>query len=112
MDTLKKSRKDVFETMEAIQYDPYSESEEESRFKAPSNSEALKIWRQCGCLEEENESFICNGLFIWAEDNKLLYTLNNESSELYITWISDTNVTYKFKWVTFLKWFSLACQRV
>ncbi len=103
---------DVFETMEAIQCDPYTESEEESRFRPPTHSEALKIWKECGCLEEEYESFIHNSLYIWAEDNKLIYTKSVEDTELYISWISETSVTYTFKWSTFLKWFGLSCERV
>lgn len=112
MDTLKNTKKDVFDTMEAIQYDPYVESEEEPRFKAPTNTEALKIWKHCGLLEEEYESFIYHSLCLWAENNHLLYKKAHDETDNHITWISDTNVLYTFKWITFLKWFGLACTRI
>ena len=103
---------DVFDSINAIMYDPIIEQDNEPRYRAPQHSEALKVWRACGFLEEENESFIYNNLYMWAETNRLLYKLSEESTELHIAWISDTNVTYKFKWTTFLKWFELSCIRV
>ena len=74
-------------------------------YSAPSNKDARQIWDECEFGLMEGRRTIEHIVRAWA-----LQTAALQGD--YICWTSNTDVTYKSTWSTFLKWFLLCCNKV
>ena len=80
----------------------------EQKYMRPKNSEALRIWKECGLQDTEGESKILRRLSKWAETQKAL-KYDNTTYILHICWRSPSNIVYNTTWSVFTKWFLCAC---
>lgn len=80
----------------------------EHQYPQPKNSEALRIWKECGLRNTERESKILRRLSKWAEKQKVL-RYDETTHTTYICWKSPSATVYNSTWSVFIKWFLCAC---
>lgn len=80
----------------------------EQHYPQPKNSEARRIWTECGLQDIERESTILRRLTKWAETQKVVW-YDKTSHTTYICWKSPSATVYNSTWSVFIKWFLCAC---
>lgn len=80
----------------------------EQKYNCPKNSEALRIWKECGMYDTEKESKILRRLSKWAEAQKVLQ-YDKQTQTVRIQWKSPSGIVYNTTWPVFTKWFLCAC---
>jgi hypothetical protein len=84
---------------------PVSSPVQWNQYKPPIFRDAKQVWDDCLFGDVEGSNTISFILKVWATEKGIL-------QEDRIHWVSNSGVTYKSTWSTFLKWFFLQCQKI